>query len=99
MPFDKFDAPDTAISYWVETTALNGSLTLPRWNTHWVKDDSRLTDLARIGVLRVEGSYTYFAQVLPGNIERLSMIMKASPPKPPDKSCAIDHVAIDRFMT
>ena len=73
MPMDVFSPIATTLPFHVELPAFIASLSLPRWNTHWVKDDPRQTVLAKVGVLQVDGTYTYFADVAPGNLERLEL--------------------------
>ena len=44
------------------------SLTLPRWNTHSM---NLRPEIARVGELSVTGSYRYFSDVRPDNVDKL----------------------------
>jgi hypothetical protein len=44
------------------------SLTLPRWNTHSM---NLRPEIVRIGELSVTGSYRYFSDVRPDNVDKL----------------------------
>lgn len=58
VPFS-FAVPDLLIS-----------LTLPRWNTHSM---NLRPEIGRIGELSVTGSYRYFSDVRPGNVDKLRL--------------------------
>ena len=46
------------------------SLTLPRWNTHSM---NLRPEIGRIGELSVSGSYRYFSDVRPDNVDKLRL--------------------------
>ena len=58
VPFS-FVAPDLSVS-----------LTLPRWNTHSINPRP---EIGRIGELCVTGSYRYFSDVRPDNVDKLRL--------------------------
>ena len=58
VPFS-FVAPDLLVS-----------LTLPRWNTHSM---NLRPEIGRIGELSVTGSYRYFSDVRPDNVDKLRL--------------------------
>lgn len=76
MPLDVFGPMSTSIPFLVDMPGVVGALTLPRWNTHWVRDDPRQTELAKVGLVQLGGSYTYFADIRPGNQEQLELSFK-----------------------
>lgn len=49
---------------------LSVSLTLPRWNTHSM---NLRPEIGRIGELSVGGSYRYFTDVRPDNVDKLRL--------------------------
>jgi len=58
VPFS-FVAPDLLVS-----------LTLPRWNTHSM---NLRPEIGRIGEFSVTGSYRYFSDVRPDNVDKLRL--------------------------
>lgn len=52
------------------TPELMVSLTLPRWNTHSM---NLRPEVGRIGELSITGSYRYFSDVRPDNVDKLHL--------------------------
>lgn len=58
----------SAVPFSVMAPDLLISLTLPRWNTHSM---NLRPEIGRIGELNVTGSYRYFSDVRPDNVDKL----------------------------
>lgn len=48
-------------------------LSLPRWNTHALHSPADGNSLAKVGLLRIDGSYRYFAEVRNDYVEQLKL--------------------------
>jgi hypothetical protein len=57
----------------MEVPDLEVSLSLPRWNTNALHAPREGNSLAKIGSLRINGSYLYFAEVRKENVEQLKL--------------------------
>ena len=73
IPLDKYRPVMTVIPFLVIAPNSHISLTLPRWNTHMLQGAAAITKLGRIGLLRVDGSYQYFAEVRDDSVEQLRL--------------------------
>jgi hypothetical protein len=73
IPSDTHSPASTNIPFSVEAPSVDVYLSLPRWNTHWSNDDDLRGHLSKIGLLRLDGSYTLQAIVAPGNLEQLQL--------------------------
>jgi hypothetical protein len=78
IPLDKFSPLFSTISFWVEVPTFVLSETLPKWDTHWVQENSEQSIFCRGSLLRLEGSYRYYALVIPGNLEQLKLDIAVS---------------------
>ncbi|KAA1471307.1 hypothetical protein DENSPDRAFT_799140 [Dentipellis sp. KUC8613] len=78
IPSERYIAASTTIPFVVDAPDIRVSLTLPRWNTHSLHAIEPTTHIGRIGLLRVEGSYLYFAEVREENIEQLRLNFTAN---------------------
>jgi hypothetical protein len=54
---------------------LSMALSVPRWNTHFVREDSHQITFCRAALFRLDGLYRYYMDVLPGNLEQLKLEM------------------------
>ncbi|GJE95456.1 hypothetical protein PsYK624_116400 [Phanerochaete sordida] len=74
VPMTKFRPETTKVIFWIEGCDVQARLTLPRWNTRSLYSGlHRNSDLGRIGFLRLDASYSYFADVHPENIDQLKL--------------------------
>ncbi|TFY67887.1 hypothetical protein EVG20_g3774 [Dentipellis fragilis] len=73
IPSERYMPASTTIPFVVDAPDIHVSLTLPRWNTHSLHAIEPTTHIGRIGLLRVEGSYLYFAEIREENIEQLRL--------------------------
>ena len=78
-PMTKFRPETTKVSFWIESPDIQARLTLPRWNTRSLYSaPHRNSDIGRIGFLRLDASYSYFADVHPENIDQLKLAFQVS---------------------
>ena len=69
----------TTVSFCIESPDVQVRLTLPRWNTRSLYSaPHRNTVIGRIGLLRLDASYSYFAEVHPENIDQLKLSFMVS---------------------
>lgn len=67
------------MSFWIESPDVQVRLSLPRWNTRSLYSaPHRNSDIGRIGFLRLDASYSYFAEVHPENIDQLKLSFTVS---------------------
>lgn len=79
VPMMKYRPETTMVSFWIESPDVQVRLTLPRWNTRSLYSaPHRNTDIGRIGLLRLDASYSYFAEVYPENIDQLKLSFMVS---------------------
>ena len=70
----KYRPEITTVSFWIEGPDVQVRLTLPRWNTRSLYSaPHRNTDIGRIGILRLDASYSYFTEVHSENIDQLKL--------------------------
>jgi hypothetical protein len=78
VPSDTFRPEATTVPFTVEIPDVSLNLSLPRWNTnalHLPKDGN---NLAKIKSFVIVGSYRYFAEVRPENVEQLELRISVS---------------------
>lgn len=74
VPMIRYRPETTTVSFWIEAPDVQARLTLPRWNTRSLYSaPHRNTDIGRIGLFRLDASYSYFADVHPENIDQLKL--------------------------
>ena len=78
IPSLKFRPESTTISFWMEALEAGVSVTLPRWNTYTMFETPDRSDLGTIGLLRMEGTFLYFADVREKNVDHLKIDFKVS---------------------
>lgn len=79
IPLTKYRPDLTVVSFWIEGADVRVSLTLPRWNTRSLYSaPHRNSDIGRIGLLRMDGSYTYYSDIHPENIDQLKLSFMVS---------------------
>ncbi|KAI0358672.1 hypothetical protein OH77DRAFT_1587674 [Trametes cingulata] len=77
MPFNKYRPECTAVSFWFEAPDLNVGLSLPRWNISSLSSTPDRSRIGRIGMLNMKGSYRYYAEVRPENVDQLNLDFSA----------------------
>lgn len=73
VPLTTFRPESTKISFTMEIPDPVVSLSLPRWNTNALYAPVEGSSLAKVGFLRVNGSYQYFAEVRKEHVEQLKL--------------------------
>ncbi|TFK75375.1 hypothetical protein BDN72DRAFT_832240 [Pluteus cervinus] len=75
---NKFRPESTTIPFHVEIPDPSLSLSLPRWNTHALHAPADGNTLGKLGTLRINGSYQYFAEVREEYVEQLKLDFTAN---------------------
>ena len=79
VPLVKYRPETTTVSFNIAAPDIHVRLTLPRWNTRSLYSaPHRNTDIGRVGMLRLNASYSYFAEVHPENIDQLKLSFEVS---------------------
>ena len=73
MPFTKYRPEASTVSFWLEVPDVFVDLSLPRWNISSLYPTPDRSQVGRIGMLNMNGSYRYFAEVKPDNIDELKL--------------------------
>lgn len=73
VPLNGFRQESTNISFVVDVPDPAVTLSLPRWNTNALHAPRGGNSLAKIGSLRINGSYQYFAEVRKEHVEQLRL--------------------------
>lgn len=80
MPFTKYRPEFTEVFFSVEAPDVAANLTLPAWNTYHLYPTPDRSLLGRFGLLSVDGSYLYHAEVRPTeNVDRLRLNFQVCP--------------------
>ena len=73
IPLTRFRPSDTTVSFRLEAPDVSVRLTLPRWNTYSLSPSPDRSNIGRIGLLTLDGSYRYHADVRDYNIDQLKL--------------------------
>ena len=73
MPFTQYRPEATTVSFWIETPDLYIDLSLPRWNIASLYPTPDRSQVGRIGMLNMSGSYRYFAEVTKDHVDQLKL--------------------------
>ncbi|KAH9929533.1 uncharacterized protein BXZ73DRAFT_47994 [Epithele typhae] len=73
MPFTKYRPDVTTVSFWLEVPDVYVDLSLPRWNIFSMFATPDRSQVGRIGMLNMNGSYRYFAETKPDNVDQLTL--------------------------
>lgn len=73
MPFNKYRPEATTVSFWIEAPDVNVDLALPRWNISSLAPTPDRSQVGRVGMLNMKGSYLYFADVNQNNVDQLKL--------------------------
>lgn len=68
----------STVQFSLEAAPLNLWLTLPNWNTNTVLATEATHSVGQVGSIRVNGSFMYFADVIPGNVDMLRLDINVS---------------------
>jgi hypothetical protein len=63
----------TTISFTVEVPALFVSISLPKWNTQSLYNQGKDHRILHTGTSRIDGTYHYWAEAHPDNLEQLKL--------------------------
>ncbi|KZT11041.1 uncharacterized protein LAESUDRAFT_741340 [Laetiporus sulphureus 93-53] len=77
IPLSQYRPEATTVSFWIEVPDVAVALTLPRWNTNSIYPTPDRSDVGRVGVLTINGSYRYHAEVSDENIDQLKLDIRA----------------------
>ena len=73
MPFTKYRPASSTVSFWLEVPDVYVDLSLPRWNISSLYATPDRSQIGRIGMLNMNGSYQYFAEVKRDNVDQLKL--------------------------
>ncbi|KAI0705009.1 hypothetical protein C8T65DRAFT_728083 [Cerioporus squamosus] len=73
MPFNKYRPEATTVSFWIEAPDVYVDLTLPRWNIASLYPTPDRSQVGRIGMFNMKGSYRYFAEVQKEHVDQLKL--------------------------
>lgn len=73
IPSNVYLPEATTISFAVDVPELSISMCLPKWNTHFLYNQGKEYHIAQAGKFRLDGTYHYWAEVHPDNIEQLKI--------------------------
>lgn len=75
---DVYRPESSSVPFSVEAPDLSVRLTLPKWNTHSLFATRATTDIGRIGLLQVDGTYFSYADVREDFVDRLHLSITGS---------------------
>jgi hypothetical protein len=79
IPSNHYRPTSTMVSFWVESSdQLEAYMTLPRWDSRYAHLTAQLSDIGRIGSLRLDASYLYHSSVRDGYLDRLRLDIHVS---------------------
>ncbi|PFH51536.1 hypothetical protein AMATHDRAFT_74889 [Amanita thiersii Skay4041] len=73
IPSNVFRPERTTVPFSVEAPDVTFTLSLPRWNTNALHVPKDGNTLGKASYVRLDGSYLYYAQVRPDNVEQLNL--------------------------
>lgn len=73
IPLTRFRPADTTVSFRLEAPDVSVRLTLPRWNTYCLSPNPDRSSVGRVGLLTLDGSYRYHADVREYNVDQLKL--------------------------
>ena len=94
----------TTVPFWIESSdQLEVYMTLPRWDSRYAHLTTQLSDIGRIGSLRLDASYLYHNSVGDDYLDRLRLDIHASfslaletvPDTFPGKKCCLQSIRLD----
>jgi len=94
LPLSVFRQESTQVSFVVEFADPAIGLSLPRWNTNALHAPREGNSLAKIGFLRINGSYRYFAEVRKEHVEQLKLSFKVPIRSIPNRLANIQGIQV-----
>jgi tRNA A37 N6-isopentenylltransferase MiaA len=73
IPSVKYRPMSSTVHFSVEGAPLDVKLTLPNWNTNALLTTKATQSVGQIGSVVVGGSFMYFSDVVPGNVDVLKI--------------------------
>lgn len=74
IPSDHYRPVSTTVPFWIESSdQLEAYMTLPRWDSRYAHLTAQLSDIGRIGSLRLDASYSYHSSVRDDYLDRLRL--------------------------
>ncbi|RDX54978.1 hypothetical protein OH76DRAFT_1397305 [Lentinus brumalis] len=73
LPFIKYRPEATTVSFWVEAPDVYVDLTLPRWNIASLYPTPDRSQVGRISMFNINGSYRYYTEVQKEHIDQLKL--------------------------
>ncbi|KAG9008371.1 hypothetical protein FRB90_008947, partial [Tulasnella sp. 427] len=77
VPSHKFRPVCRATTFSLEGSKIDAAISLPDWNTYYTFAKQRPLSLGSLGFLRLDASYTSYAEVHPDYVEKLALDIKA----------------------
>jgi hypothetical protein len=80
IPSNHYRPTSTTVPFWIESSdQLEIYMTLPRWDSRYAHLTAQLSDIGRIGSLRLDASYLYHSSVRDDYLDRLHLDIHVSP--------------------
>lgn len=73
IPSDVYLPEFTTISFAADIPELSVCICLPKWNTQFLYNQGEEHHIMQAGKFRIDGTYHYWAEVHPDNIEQLKV--------------------------
>ena len=79
IPSNHYRSTTTTVPFWIESSdQLEVHMTLPRWDSRYAHFTAQLSDIGRIGSLRLDASYLYHSSVRDDYLDRLRLDIHVS---------------------
>jgi len=79
IPSTHYRPSSTTVPFWIESSdQLEAYMTLPRWDSRYAHLTAQLSDIGRIGSLRLDASYLYHSSVRDDYLDRLRLDIHVS---------------------
>jgi len=104
IPSNHYRPASTTVPFWIESSdQLEVYMTLPRWDSRYAHLTTQLSDIGRIGSLRLDASYLYHTSVGDNYLDRLRLDIHVSIPLAyktvpdafPGKECCLQSIRLD----
>lgn len=73
IPSTQYRPKKSAVSFNIEASKLDLDLSLPVWNSHATFATERTKSMGSIGLIQFDGSYVFFSDTHPDNVECLTL--------------------------
>lgn len=79
IPSNHYRPTSTTVPFWIESSdQLEVYMTLPRWDSRYEHLTAQLSDIGRLGSLRLDASYLYHSSVRDDYLDRLHLDIHVS---------------------